>query len=348
MNELKSIIPKDWLPPCWEEISREESDTQIIIKIGHIDPENNADPLLTSGNPTAIVDGEAVTVHAVSTRGTMAKFFETMTKMAALGWMQGYTPEMIQQIRGQFNQIKNEKYDTSADLVIVKYPDEKSAAQTIQNQITIRTQGLGAMVIPGTDGKLQNYLENEAVLKFMTAEQIELLKVMIPKMQEQQKDAFQTAGMNYSVGEYLSCPAAIMEMDNPAYKTFVTPKPKTRPDPKAFHGGGFDPLAGKGILPERPLASPPPETIKSYMAIQVKKYVISGSLIASVEMLPDSNTFCEALTKYKIYVETEKVEGQTYTTKHLVPVASNYASEGYINKEEVEKILAGVISRLLQ
>ena len=60
------------------------------------------------------------------------------------------------------------------------------------------------------------------------------------------------------------------------------------------------------------------------------------------------NTFCEALRKHKTYVETEKVEGQTYTTKHLVPVESNYATEGYANKEEVEKMLTGVIVELLK
>jgi hypothetical protein len=348
MDDLKSILSKEWLPPHWEEISREESEIQVTIKMGHIDPENKADPLLTSGNPTAIIDGEAVSVHGISTRGTMTKFFETMTKTAASGWMQGYTPEKIQQIRGQFNQVQNEKYDTSTDLVITQYPDEKSAAQALQNQILMRTQGLGAMMVPGTDGKMQNYLENEAVQKFMTREQIDLLKEMVPKMQEQQKDAFQKAGMKYFIGEYLNCPVAVMEMDNPVYKTYIMPKPKTRPDPKAFHGGGFDPLAGKGILPKRPAASPPPETIKSYMAVQVKKYILSGSLIASVEMLPAGNTFCEALRGHTTYVETEKVEGQTYTTKHLVPLESNYSAEGYVNKEEVEKILTGVITKLLQ
>ena len=84
------------------------------------------------------------------------------------------------------------------------------------------------------------------------------------------------------------------------------------------------------------------------MAIQVKKYIISGSLLASVEMLPMGSTFCEALRRHKTYVETEKVEGQTYTTKHLVPIESNYTAEGYVNKEEVEKMLAVVIVRLLK
>jgi hypothetical protein len=348
MSNLELILPKDWLPPQWEEISREKSEIQETIKLGHFDPENKADPLLTGGNSTATIDGEAVTVHGISTRGSMAKFFETMTKMAASGWMQGYTPEMIQKIRGQFNSLRNEKYDTSADLTITLYPDEKIAAQVLQNQILMKTQGLSAMIIPGTDGKMQDYLENETVQKFMSKEQIDLLKKMVPIMKEQQKDAFQKAGFEYFAGKYLGCPAAIMEMDNPAYKVFITPKPKSRPENKAFHGGGLDTLAGKGILPQKPPPSPPPKTIKSHMAIQVKKYIISGSLIGSVEMLPIGNTFCEALKKYKMYIETEEVEGRIYKTKHLVPVESNYASEGYANKEEVEKILKIVIAQLLK
>lgn len=84
------------------------------------------------------------------------------------------------------------------------------------------------------------------------------------------------------------------------------------------------------------------------MKIQVKEYLISGSLLGGVEMLPMGNAFCEALTKYKTYVETEKVEGQTYATKRLVPVESNYSAEGYANKEEVEKMLTVVIAELLK
>jgi len=64
--------------------------------------------------------------------------------------------------------------------------------------------------------------------------------------------------------------------------------------------------------------------------------------------MPASNTFCEALTIYKIYVETEKVEGKTYTTKNMAPIASNYADKGYVSKEEVEEILAAVIAKLSQ
>ena len=84
------------------------------------------------------------------------------------------------------------------------------------------------------------------------------------------------------------------------------------------------------------------------MAIQVKEYLITGSFLGGVEMLPMGNTFCEALTKYKTCVETEKVEGQTYATRHMVPVESSYAAKDYANKEEVEKMPAGVIVRLLK
>lgn len=347
VNTLNLNLSKNWLLKGWEEISRDGNENQLTIKIGHINPEEKADPLLTGGSQTATVNGEAVSVHSISTRGTMTKFFETMTKMAASGWMQGYTPEMIQQLRGQFNKVQNEKYDTSSDVTITRYPDEKSAAQALQNQILIKTEGLGAVVIPGTDGKMQNYFENEAVKKFMTKEQVDLLKKMVPKMKEQQKEAFQKTGMKYFVGEYLGHSAAMMEMDNPDYKRFIAPKPKPPSrDPHAFHGGGFDPLAGKGVLPKRPLPQPPPKIIKSCLAVQIGNYLLTGSLLYGMEMLPSGNTFCEALTKYKIYVETEQVEGQTYTTKHIVPVESTYAAEGYVNKEEVEKMLADIIKVL--
>jgi len=57
-------------------------------------------------------------------------------------------------------------------------------------------------------------------------------------------------------------------------------------------------------------------------------------------MLPMGNTFCEALIRHKTYVETEKVESQTYTTKHLVPIESNYTAEGYVYSALGENLIA--------
>ncbi|MCL4366844.1 hypothetical protein M1563_01600 [Patescibacteria group bacterium] len=331
-------IGKNWIAEGWEEISQQGNANQQTVNIGHIDPENKADPMLTSGNPSQMLNGEAVAVHGITTRGTMTKFFETMNQMAASGWMKDYTPGKIQQLRNQFNQVQNEKYDMTSEITVVKYPDEKSAQQALENQLALPTQGFAGLQIPGADGKMTSYLDNPEVRKQMSAQQISLLQEMTEKMKGQVQTGQQKAGLKYFIGEYLGYPAALSQMDNPAYQAYSAPKPKVKVSPNTFQGGGFDPLAGKGILPKRPPTKPPPKTLQGCLAIKVDNYIISGSLLTAAEALPSAGDFCESLTQYKTYIEKEEVEGKTYTTKHVVPVASNLAAEGYANKEQVGRI----------
>ncbi|MDP1629112.1 MAG: hypothetical protein Q8L57_00675, partial [bacterium] len=51
------------------------------------------------------------------------------------------------------------------------------------------------------------------------------------------------------------------------------------------------------------------------------------------------NNFCHSLTKSQTKIETEEIEGKTYRTTHILPVNSTLAQEGYLNREEAEKIL---------
>jgi hypothetical protein len=345
---LEKFLPRSWLPLGWEEISRYGNENQLVIQIGHINPEDKADPVLTSGNPSQVVDGEAVAVHGISTRGSLTKFYEAMKKTAATGWMKGYTPAKIENMRSEHNKLWNEKYDMISNISVINYGNEKMAEQALQNQIALPTQGFAGLMIPGADGKMTNYLDNEEVKKHLTPEQLKMIKEGSEKAKGEIAQKHKEAGLKYFLGEYLGYPAALSEMDNPEYQRFIAPKPKAPPpDPHAFHGGGFDPLAGKGILPQRPKPGPPPKVIKGCLAIQVDNFVISGTLLSMAEMLPSGDTFSEGLTEHKTYIEKEEVEGHMYTTKHIVPVASTYAKEGYAYKEQVEQMLKNVIDSVV-
>lgn len=349
VNKLTLTLSNNWLPKGWEEISRDGNDMQVVLKLGHIDPENKANPLLTSGNPTANVNGEAVSVHGIETRGTMTKFFESMTKMAESGWMKGYTPEKVGQIRKQWNTtMRSEKYDATPFVQIVRYENIEWAKEALKNQLSLRTEGFGAMKIPGADGKMTNYFDNEQVKQHISEEQRKMLGEMMEKAGEEYKDKAKEQKLNAHLGSLLGYPAVIMEMENPEYvrQEEAKNKPKPKADKNKFQGGGFDPLAGKGILPQKPKPEPPAKTIKSCLAIQAGRYLITGDLLSMVDMLPKGDTFHESLTKTDTYIEKEKVEGQMYTTKHLIPVASNYQEEGYASREQAEKILTTVIDSL--
>jgi hypothetical protein len=348
VNKLTLNLAGSWLPKEWEEVSREGTEMQLTLKLGHIDPENKANPILTSGNPVANVGGETVSVHGIDSRGTMTKFFESMTKMAETGWMKGYTPAKIDDIRKQFNAVRNEKYDTVAFVVIIRYENEAGAKQALEQQLALRTGGFGDLKIPGMNGQLTSYLDNEQVKQAMSAEQQKLVKEMLAKATTEYKNKTAEAGMKSFITTELGYPAVMTEMDNPEYlrQEEAKKKPKYVPDKSKFRGGGFDPLAGKGVLPKKPKSEPPSPKIKSCVAMQVGRYLLSGDLLAMLNMLPSGETFHESLTKTNTYIEKENVEGQMYTTKHLIPVASNYASEGYANQEQAKEILKKIISSL--
>lgn len=340
-NHLTIKLPSDWLPKGWVEVSREGNENIVTLKLCHLDPENQANPLLTSGNPTAVVNGETVSVHGITPRGTMTKFFDTMTAFAASGWMEGYTPETITEIRGKFNQMQDEKYDSTYYISVCYYPDEEQARQALQNQLEIHTTGLDY-------GKLFQNLQNPEIQKFLTPEQKKNMEAITQQTKNIKLPTDpNTSGIKYFMDNYAGYPAVFSEMANPEYQRYIAPKPKSKPrDPNKFQGGGFDPLAGKGLLPKAPKPSPPPKTFKGCLAFQIDKYIINGTLLSAVDFLPKGETFHESLTKTNTYIEKEKVEGEMYTTKHLIPVASTYATEGYIYQEQVEKIIKTIIDSL--
>lgn len=343
-------VDSSWLPKGWEEISRIETNQQCTIRIGHRNSEDNADPMLTSGNPSQTLGGEPVAVHGITTRGTMTKFYESMKAMAATGLMKGYTPEKIEKMRGQANKLQHEKYDMTADITVIKYSDTRAAKQALENLITMQTKGVMNVNVPGTDKSMLDVFTLPQVKKSLNAEQIAALKkmksIMNGDMEQKIKEGQKKEGLTYYIGTFLGYPAAFSDIVNPDYKRFMAPKPKVKQDPHAFHGGGFDPLAGKGILPKRPPPTPPPKVFTSCLGMQVGAYVVSGMLLGSVPMLPLGSTFCEGLKKHKIYIEKENVEGKMYTTKHIVPIASTYAAEGYVYKEEAEKMIKDFVGCL--
>lgn len=340
-NQLTINLPKNWLPKGWVEVSRDGNGNMATFKLCHIDPENQANPLLISGMPTAEVNGEVVSVHGITPRGTMTKFFNTMTTFAETGLMKGYTPEKITKLRGKFNQMQDEKYDATYYISICLYPDVTQAKQALQNQLDVHTPGFSYENI------FKN-LQNPEVEKFLTPEQKKSMEMFNQQIKQVKPPTIpEKPGIKYFIDKFYGYPAVFSEMENPEYKRFIAPKPKPKPrDPNQFQGGGFDPLAGKGLLPKAPKPSPPPKIFRSCLAFQVGKYIVSGTLPSITDFLPTGNTFHESLTETKTYIETEEVEGQMYTTKHLLPVASTFATEGYITREQVEQIIKSIIDSL--
>jgi len=348
-NTLQLDLPTSWLPKEWEETSRTGNENQVTIMLGHIDPLAGADTSINSASPVEI-DGKPVppAYETPKADSTMASFFNNMTKMAEAGFMKGYTPEKIKNMRKDFNKARDEKYDILSNITVVRYPDETQAEQALDNQLALRTEGFGGMQVMGSSGTT-NIFDNEYIKSMISKDQLEKIKEATKKASQEYKQKSQEKGFEYFKGKLLGYPAVMMKVENPEYQRYIErEKKKKEPvkDKKKFVGGGFHPLAGKGVLAKRPESEPPEKTVKTYVAMKVGNYMISGDLLSGTAIYPKGSTFMESLTKTKDYVETETIEGKTYTSKYRVPIASTYAEEGKFHREQAEDMIKKVIDAL--
>ncbi len=368
---LAQLIPKNWLPTKnWEETSRQAGENQIVIRLRHFNPEINIAPELTKGygEGKSISESESIAYHGISTRrGSGAKdFFEVFTKTAESGLVPGITLESVQNLKNQYQKADIDtsgKYDSDVIISIAKFPDEKSAeAQLLSFQI-LPTRGFAEMPVPGMEKTgiknlgelLKSDYYKSAMKSSLSKEQMQQLEKGLPKMQEamdkaskqvkeQYKKMQAEVGAQYHEVKYLGFPAIFLRTENQRAKERPAPQPvKSSGKTMEANGGGcFDPYV---TLPPQSKAKPE-KYLEMCLGVRVNNFVVSGSLLSMLVTLPVGNTFCHSLTKTQTKIETEKIEGKTYRTTHILPVASTLAQEGYPNRDEAEKILSGLFTLL--
>ncbi|MEK7580080.1 MAG: hypothetical protein AAB465_00485 [Patescibacteria group bacterium] len=364
-------FPKNWLPTRnWEEVSRQAGENQITIRLRHINPEINIAPELTKGygEGKSISESESIAYHGISTRrgSGMKDFFEGMTKMAESGLTSGVSMASVQNLKNQYQKADVDvsgKYDSDAIITIAKFSDEKSAKNQMLSFQILPTQGFTEMPIPGMEGvKMSNLGEllksdyyKSAMKSSLSKEQMKQLEKGLPKMQEvmekaskqikeQYKKLKAEIGAEYYEAKYLGFPAAFVRTENLQAKQYPVPRPvKSSGTTIEANGGGcFDPEVK---LPPQSKVKPSKYT-EMCQGIRVNNFVIFGNLLTMMATLPSGSTFCHSLTKTQTKIETEKIEGKIYRTTHILPVNSVLAQEGYLNKEETEKIFKTLFSLL--
>ncbi len=356
---LDKLIPKNWLPTKnWEEISRQAGENGINFMLGHVNPEMNMAPELKKGTGEGefISESASKVYHGISTRKGegMKGFFEGMTKMAESGLVPGITLSGIQNLKTQYHEAGgHEKYDLdNACLTVAKFPDEKQAENQLLSMQIIQTEGFAEMPVPGMEkmgikslGELLKSDYYKSMMKSsLSKEQLKQIEELTPKLEEvskkvkteYQKRKVET-GAQYYQGKYQGFPAIFLKTENPKSKQYSAPQPvKSSGETTGMGGGGgFDPYVK---LPPQPNIVPS-KYIEMCLGIRVNNFIISGNLLSILSTLPSGNTFCHSLTKSQTKIETEKIEGKTYRTTHILPVNSTLAAEGYLNREEAEKIL---------
>ncbi len=370
-KSLAQLIPKNWLPTKnWEEISRALSESNIAIRLRHLNPEIHIIPELTkgAGQGKSVSETESIVYHGIATRKGlgMKDFFTVMTSLAESGLASSVTPASIQNLKNQYQKADVDvsgKYDLDVVVVITKFPNEKLAEAQLLSFQVLPTQGLTAMPIPGLENAgIKNFGElfksdyyKSAMKSSLSEEQFKRFEKGLPKMKEemekvskQVKEQYQKSkaesGVQYHQGKYLGFPAVFIQANNPEFKRYSAPKPvKSSVQATGMgKGGGFKSYVK---LSPRPKVIPS-KYVKMCLGLRVGNFVVSGNMLYTISSFPPGNTFCHSLTKFQTKIETERIEERTYRTTHILPVNSTLAREGYSNREEAEKILNKLLTLL--
>ena len=351
-SPLETFITPELLAPHWEKFSSFGHENQVMVRIGHLNPELLADPkLIHYGLLSSTETHSVIALGVPTTKGNIGSFWEGMEKSAEMGMIRGYSPEKIREMRKQSQEVHGpEKFDITADLTIIKHVDEAAAATALANIKNVREGGIMETVIPGAGGQssqtLGEVLKNtEAFRNYLTPEQREKMKEFqkqMPKIKAEMQEQQAKMGVEYQETTFLGFPAIKMQAANKP----IVPKPSFVPkaggDKKEFRGGG-------GITSFPPLPKRPPkmqDKLESYLGVQVGKYLVSGGLIWGVNFYDSADTPCYSLKKFKSRTVTENIEGKIFTTTEIIPQVSTYGAEGYMNREEAESILKALFKKL--
>ncbi len=344
----------------WREISRSGSENQFYIKIYHIHPLSKVDPKIRQ-DQSLPSPGPNVTVTKVGvptpSSPPLKEFYEMMKGAISVGYLPGWT---LQKLDKLYKELTEGYYpgegDFSGDFSIVQHQTEEIARQSFKNMALMPTRGFdipipGGVHLPGLpkDVTFTELLESEAYEKFVSQyipkEQLETLRSALKEIQEKQipqvRKSFEKSGVKYKEGKYLGCDVIYVESKN------LTPPPKPKSSSlktSGIGGGGFD----DRLDPLPKISQPYQKKIVIYQAMLLKNFIISGSLLWAVSSLLAANTPCYSLTRSKKKTRVTREGGEVFTDISIVPLASSYAQEGYLHKEEIEKIIKSVIFSLAQ
>lgn len=334
-------------PNKWREASRSGNEKQLILRIYHINPLAKVDPKIFQDQPISSNSKSSVSKLAVTTPsmigGSYGEFFKTMQINSANGYLPSYmSSTWLEDLHKKLSQTPGaevpDESDFAGGISIVQYEDNKTAKQGFQNYNSFQT-GFSTP-IPGAGGQsFADLMKNDALKSVVTKEQRKQMEMLAEKMKEVMpkiKEEIKKTGIKYKEGKFLGYNAIFSEMPNPN----PPPKPATPIKKGKFQGGGS---RGNNVtIPLPKISKPYSKTITTCVAVLVKNFVITGSLLGAASLLPSGNTPCYSLNKTE--KREENVEGIKST--YIIASASNYGSEGYLNKEEVEKALDSIFLKL--
>jgi hypothetical protein len=338
----------------WQEIKRAAGEKQIFFRIGHLNPEVNIDPV--NGRPNQVLKEEkrgnvietTSTVGISTKKGNMTDFYEAMIGLANMGFLPGFSVGKIEKLRRDINKEQPEECDFWSDISVAKFQDEKIAAQSLENYINQFGVGLANSPVPGADNMtLVDVFKNPAVKEAAKKQGVseEKMAEALEKIKEASSQAVEQvakSGVSYREGDFHNYPAVYLYL--PAE---VNKKPEKVAKPvgkKMTGGGGSDPRVKfpKNAFKKENL----PIDGRILQAFQVGQYLATGGLLMALNNMFSGKSFCQSLTKFETKTETTKIGDQVFIDHFIIPVNSCLEKEGYLNREETEKMILKLISLL--
>lgn len=335
-GRIENILPKNWLSAKhWEEVSCGKHESHIWVKIAHLDPiplgnQEFIRPRTiqeSETHQTIIVGSEKPGVPGSWERGQRAgeEMIETYAKAAGdvklmrmAGEMKKQRLEIEKGMRehGTLAPVP-ERFDYHGFITIAEQTDEKMAKQTLENY-RLMAQGpldvpVPGMNIPGMSDKttMREIFKSDLMKNYMTEEQIKAAEKAMEEMQKEVKEKF-PKDVKIQKGKYQGCDVVFLTGKSQA--TSPSQLKESKDKNKIFHSA------------------------------RVGRFIVSGTLLRRVNIFPLGSSSCDSLTRFKTKTKVTRIGGKTFVDKEIRPVESTLAKEGYLYKEEVDKIFSSIFS----
>lgn len=341
-KKIENILPKNWLSAKhWEEISRGRHESHMWVKIAHVDPIPFGNQKFiypktiqeSETHQTIILGSERLSGLGGATAGAQLKGARQTAEMAeemgkALGNLE--LLRQAEKLRKEERALRkeaekheiiapvSEKFDFYGFITITEFADEKIAKQNLENIRLMPTKGPLDISVPGANlpgmgdkPTVRELLKSDAMKSYMSEEQIKEAEKAMGEMQKEVKEKF-PKNVKFKKGKYQGSDVVV--------------------------------VTGKG----RPAASVvlkySKDEGKVFHSARVGRFIVSGTLLRAVNTFPLGNSPCDSLTKFKTKTEVTKIGDKTFVDKEIRPVKSTLAKEGYLYKEEVDKIFRSIFS----